>query len=979
MLPVARCQKDSSALAVQSDSSSANRLSVSLKIISVCCPQEPASVAPRRRSFLNKMAMGKKRKASEAYGDAPKPTNGTGRPAAGAHQPYYKRPRKAKLGGGKRRRNFVSKTLRKCASGINDSQVFPPRPDWHAAELPALQALEAPSSPPSSTVEALKEYAISLLAEENGHYNSTVLANSSSNKFMTTIMASGTLEDRVSALTLVAQESPLHTMKTFENLIGLARKKSRNQALMALAALKDLLGQGVVLPPDRKLRAFGRQPGLISALQGQAAQWRSGDALPGGITELHLITWAYEDWLKHTYFEVLKVLESWCNDEVEFARSRSTTFVCDLLKEKPEQEENLLRLLVNKLGDANKKVASRASYLLLQLQVTHPMMKEVIMNAIESEMLFRPGQNLHAKYYAITTLNQTVLSPREPGVANKLLEIYFSLFLSLLKTKDASKKANPITNANPEHGGGKPGKMAKKKAEKKAKEEEAARKCQEELEERMTAQLLSGVNRAFPFSQTDDKTFESQLDTIFRITHSSNFNTSIQALMLIQQISAAKQYAAERYYRTLYESLLDPRLLTSSKQILYLNLLYRSLKADINVKRVKAFVKRLLQIVTLHEPSFICGVLHLIHELEVAFPSIQAMLDQPGECAEGDEEHFVDVPEDAEGKRGQETETANKGRSKFAYNGRKRIPEYSNADRSCLWELIPLQAHFHPTISLYASRVLSSEKMQEKPDPSMHTLMHFLDRFVYRNPKSKPPSRGISIMQPMAGGPDVDLLIRDRTGAQAERPLNSESFWQRKKEKVSVDEVFFHQYFAEAGKKKNRQERRAGKVRNGDNGSDESEDEDEIWKALVGSKPDVEGEDEELDELDMVDFMSDEDEAAGNIDDDVEIHETFDSEDEDVVPEAGAGAGADENLSGSDSGVAELESGDEAVLSIDEELPAGSDIPFGGFDDDSDDQAKAGQNTKSKRDQRKMFKSLPVFASTEDYAKLLEQDDDEDM
>ena len=59
-------------------------------------------------------------------------------------------------------------------------------------------------------------------------------------------MASGTLEDKVSALTLLIQESPLHTMKAFENLLGLARKKSRNQALLALGALKDLLGQGEI-------------------------------------------------------------------------------------------------------------------------------------------------------------------------------------------------------------------------------------------------------------------------------------------------------------------------------------------------------------------------------------------------------------------------------------------------------------------------------------------------------------------------------------------------------------------------------------------------------------------------------------------------------------------------------------------------------------------------------------------------------------
>ena len=43
--------------------------------------------------------------------------------------------------------------------------------------------------------------------------------------------------------------------------------------------------------------------------------------------------------------------------------------------------------------------------------------------------------------------------------------------------------------------------------------------------------------------------------------------------MLIQQLSTSRHVATDRFYRTLYESLLDPRLSTSSKQTLYLNLL----------------------------------------------------------------------------------------------------------------------------------------------------------------------------------------------------------------------------------------------------------------------------------------------------------------------------------------------------------------------------------------------------------------------
>jgi ribosome biogenesis protein MAK21 len=318
-------------------------------------------------------------------------------------------------------------------------------------------------------------------------------------------MSSGTLSDKVSALTLVVQESPVHTTKSFDSLLTLAKKRSRGQAVTALGALKDLLGVGVVLPADRRLKSFGSQPGLLGTLHANSvSDWRFSQKLPGHISKAHLISWAYEDWLKESYFDMLKVLEGWCNDEVEYARSRAVTYVYELLKEKPEQEANLLRLLVNKLGDPDRKIASRTSYLLLQLQNSHPLMKPVIIRSIESELLLRPGQSSHAKYYAISTLNQTILSGREEEVAKKLLSTYFDLFMALLRKPDPAKELTVVVNKKGQvQGGGAPmGKKAKAKATKEAE----AKLASEETTEKMISAVLTGVNRAFPFSKTDEHT-----------------------------------------------------------------------------------------------------------------------------------------------------------------------------------------------------------------------------------------------------------------------------------------------------------------------------------------------------------------------------------------------------------------------------------------------------------------------------------------
>lgn len=362
--------------------------------------------------------------------------------------------------------------------------------------------MESVALPPDLTTR-VHEYAKSLLDIENERYASQNTSANSTQQFYSTIMSSGTLSDKISALTLSIQESPLHNMKTLDALVGLARKRSRGQAVEVLGALKDMFGLGSLLPPDRKLRNFASQPDLSISFSSEL-KWTASDTLPQPLTKTHLIHWAFEDWLKGIYFEILKILETWSNDEVVFARGKAVDYVCQLLKEKPEQEANLLRLLVNKLGDNDKKIASKTSYNILQLETAHPLMKPIIVSAIESGLLFRPGQSLHAQYYAVITLNQTVLSGKEEDLAKKLLDIYFSLFARLLANpnpKATIEAENPITinqKGEIQGGGGPAGKAARRKAALK----EKATTVEEDLREKMLSAVLTGVNRAVPYINT---------------------------------------------------------------------------------------------------------------------------------------------------------------------------------------------------------------------------------------------------------------------------------------------------------------------------------------------------------------------------------------------------------------------------------------------------------------------------------------------
>lgn len=201
--------------------------------------------------------------------------------------------------------------------------------------------------------------------------------------------------------------------------------------------------------------------------------------------------------------------------------------------------------------------------------------------------------------------------------------------------------------------------------------------------------------------------FDKHTATLFRVTHSGSFNISVQALQLIFQVAVASSspgkpsegqpkvtatyQLADRFYRTLYDSLLDSRLAMSSKQAMYLNLLFKAMKADEDPNRRKAFVKRLCQVLSVHDAPFVCGALFLLGELFRAHPGLKGMLTDP---EDDDEEHFIDVREEADGDSDEDGEEKAE-RSALAiksnkpvYDGRKRDPRFACAEITCLWDIV---------------------------------------------------------------------------------------------------------------------------------------------------------------------------------------------------------------------------------------------------------------------------------------------------
>ena len=504
---------------------------------------------------------------------------------------------------------------------------------------------------------------------------------------------------------MLLQTSPVQNLASLEALVGFVSLKSRRPCMMALDALREcfVATGGGLLPTDRRLSHFRDQP--FHRLQELSAG--SKDARDKCLT-----LWMFEHKLKGWYAKFLQQLDDVAKDQMTETKIKAMRIFLDLLMSNPEQEQGLLERLVNKLGDPVRSIASKAMYQLKVLLEEHSAMKGVVMAEVE-RLLYRPNVSAKTQYYGICFLSQMLLgNAGESALADRLIRIYLGFFKACVKKG--------------------------------------------EIDSKLMSALLTGVNRAFPYcDKVDTASLEGDLKVMFRVVHLSGFNVAVQALMLIHQIMDRGEAATDRFYSALYRKIIDPELATSTKQALFLNLLYKSMKKDSSVKRTTAFVKRILQVCQFLPPQLTCGCLFLVSEVARARPEVRATLTSAATTAAGTssvrafsdgaeseddgEEHYSDVKEeggdsDSDGSEAADDEAegdaAAKARPSWVHvkNQARRVPSkrtvsglsYDPYQRnplcgaeSCpLFELNVLARHFHPSVAMFAESILTGQNIK---------------------------------------------------------------------------------------------------------------------------------------------------------------------------------------------------------------------------------------------------------------------------
>ncbi|RYH17488.1 hypothetical protein EON65_28500 [archaeon] len=334
----------------------------------------------------------------------------------------------------------------------------------------------------------------------------------SDKNWLNSVIQAGTWSDKIAALSLKVQESPFYNLEALDLLIGIALNKDIRTAGMAVEALKDLFLNSL-LPNDRPLYNFAHLP----------------FTKPEFTVKHALLGW-YEKELRLRYIRVLQVVEKSLKANLMYFRRAALTTVYDLLLAKPEQESKLLSMIVNKIGDSDGKIVSKAQELLKELLKKHTAMKAVIVYEVRV-FIQRQLSKIPVLFHAITFLNQIQVHASEVKAAVLLAECHLSLFELALQAKEKGS--------------------------------------------RLLSALLTGINRVFP-KITVLGDLVKYVDTIFRLVHTARSKAaSTQALILLSHLvfdasngkkieSGGKAQIANRFYQTLYNKLMTDQACVSA-------------------------------------------------------------------------------------------------------------------------------------------------------------------------------------------------------------------------------------------------------------------------------------------------------------------------------------------------------------------------------------------------------------------------------
>ncbi|KAK8814204.1 hypothetical protein WA158_008066 [Blastocystis sp. Blastoise] len=406
-------------------------------------------------------------------------------------------------------------------------------------------------------------------------------------KYMRNMIKNGTLSDKVSAMSILIQSDPIHNLSTIETLFEMAQKKGKREAQAGINALVTLFSE--YLLPDRTLFYFSEEPLTDSRVNNK-----------------YLVSFYFEHKLKLKYTQFLELLVQYSHDPMTYFKKNALLSLFNLINKKPEQEQFILTSLVTRLADKERQISSHVVYLLNRLLSENPFMRPTVAKEVRL-LLIKNDITLKTIYNGLIFLNQIEYISTD----GQFIEDQILFFLSIFKKYviDEEKEQETMKQIN---------ELSGKEREKALRKYINKKKDNKELETSRTkilSALLTGINRAIPFSDSPLSVFTEYLDSMYRVVYDKMWSCSIQALILLYTITTKHPSEFPRFYRCVYASLIkfiESKNNSTSKYMLYFNLLFKIMKYCQDETVLNALIKR-IQSICLYTPSNIaCGLLYLI-------------------------------------------------------------------------------------------------------------------------------------------------------------------------------------------------------------------------------------------------------------------------------------------------------------------------------------------------------------------------------
>ncbi|XP_053620788.1 CCAAT/enhancer-binding protein zeta [Plodia interpunctella] len=772
---------------------------------------------------------------------------------------------------GKVDKNADNKKGSGIAKHFAESLEYEEKKKWYH-QLPEEPSTISKTLTQEQVEEIRKEANSALHGDTLAYETKTNRGGSSDHQWAKTLLNKGAIGDRVAAATILIQDNPVYNLTALRNLINSVKPAKKKDGIIVIDALSELLISDLLIP-EVKLRSFEQHP-LAHV-----------DDLTSGNKQLRrsiLKLWYYEDQLKELYGTYVEALNKFAHDSVDANKEKAVSAMSYLLMHHPEREKMLLNNIINKLGDPSQSVSSKVIYHLCQLLYNHPNMKTVVLAEIE-KMLFRSNISPRAQYYGVCFLNQFFLGKDDSRVAENLIRIYFSFFKASIKRGEIDsrlmsailtgvKRAYPFAD--------------KERLAETPTHIDAIHKLVHLSSSNVAVLALALL---FHVSDAAGGTSHRYYTALYRkLSNPEVFNTSHSALLFSLIYKSLKQDKDVNRVCAFIKRILSQCCYALPAQASGALFLVSQVLKDGEKKDAAKFIwtkeefKDEIKDESETKTEDASGIDNDTKEddvIEMANDTIDSTEEEKGEqkrvdllrgdkrdllMDDDDEETYVDLKMDDQGnikpkkrksgavagwhhakvkvesETGQVKEkemerekdakiqlrkTVNMDRVITEYNPHARNPSFSGAQCSVYIELIALARHFHPTVKLFAEKLVNEQIIQYSGDPLKDfSGIRFLDRFVFKNPKKRADG------EVKVKGSHPKFAVRKNYVAKGLRslPVNSSTYLNEDAKKIPVDEKFLYDFL------KKRREVQGSEAEDSDADSVTSEDFDRYLDSMTG-------------------------------------------------------------------------------------------------------------------------------------------------